>query len=308
MVDDPPDDVTPFLPTPLIARPPRSGGPETPILRVTAGQDILRFIEIGGTLEIGRDIGCGLSLNDASVSRRHVRVHADADGFLLEDLGSRNGTLLNGQPVESACVRLVAGDRLEVGTVPLRFDFVRADELAHLRGVVERLTASGRDSLTGLSTRAYLEDDLPRLVEECRRAARPLSAVFVDVDHFKSINDRFGHAMGDDVLRQLSRILAYSVRAREACVRYGGDEVVVVLDGSNENQAVVVADRLRQLVESHRWSTLTEGLAVTVSCGVAEWQPGEDARHWLDRADRAVYVAKGRGRNTVWRGSQSEPA
>ena len=290
--------------TPLIARPARSGGPDMAILRVTAGQDILRFAVVRDVVELGRDETCGLSLSDSSVSRRHARVWTEGGVARLEDLGSRNGTFLNGQRVAGEAIQLSRGDRLEVGTVPLRFDLVSPDELAHLQGVVERLTASGRDPLTGLLTRAYLDDRLPEVVGECERAGRPLSALFVDVDHFKAINDRFGHAIGDDVLRQVARVLAYAVRGGEACVRYGGEELVVVLDGANESRAVVTADRLRYLVESHEWAAVVRGLAVTISCGVAQWRTGESVRQWLDRADRAVYVAKSLGRNSVCRGSR----
>jgi diguanylate cyclase (GGDEF)-like protein len=303
MVDPPdPDDLTPPFPTSPTARTGRSGVPDVPILRVLAGRDVLRFVVIGPAVEVGRDAGCGLNLNDASVSRRHAVIRSDEDGFCVEDLGSRNGTFVNGQQADFE--RLSPGDRLEVGNVPLRFDLVSPYELAHLQEVLDRLAASDRDPLTGLLTRAYLDDRLPQLLELCSRTSRPLSAVFVDLDHFKSVNDRFGHAIGDDVLRQVGLILAYAVREREVCVRYGGEEIVVVLEGATESQAVVVADRLRELVESHQWSAIAKGLAVTVSCGVAQWRPGEGVREWLQGADRALYAAKNGGRNRVWHSSQ----
>jgi diguanylate cyclase (GGDEF)-like protein len=306
MADDPdPLDLPPAIPRSASERPGRRGGPDVPILRVIAGRDVLRFAVVGGPVEIGRDAACGLSLNDSSVSRRHARVRPDRAGFEVEDLGSRNGTFVNGRRVERE--RLALGDRLEVGTVPLRFEPAGPDELAHLQGVLERLAAGDRDPLTGLLTRSYLEGRLPTLVEECRRAGRPVSTVFLDVDHFKSINDEFGHATGDDALRQVARLLAYGVRARESCVRYGGEEVIVVLEGATEGEAVVVAERLRRLVESHEWSAVAGGLEVTVSCGVAQCLPGQGVREWLARADRALYAAKRSGRNRVCRASQFDP-
>jgi diguanylate cyclase (GGDEF)-like protein len=283
------------------------GTPDIPVLRVTGGRDVLRFASLGSgaPVEVGRDETCGLVLTDASVSRRHARVTTRRDGFFVEDLGSSNGTLVNGVPVKES--RVSTGDTLEVGTVPLRVDLLSARELQQLQAVVRRLEASDRDPLTGLLTRAYLDNQLPLLLEGHDRTATPVSAAFLDVDHFKSINDRFGHATGDDVLRQLARLLVYVVREREACIRYGGEEIVIVLPDSREDDAAGVAERLREMVEGHDWGRLADGLAVTVSSGVAERRSGEPLGEWLARADRALYAAKAQGRNRVRRASEPSP-
>src|SRR5262249_30392803 len=119
-------------------------------------------------------------------SRRHARLRWQADGFWLEDLGSSNGTFVNGDPA-SGRHRVVPGDRLEVGVVPLRLELVTMEELSHLAAVVERLASAGHDPLTGLLTRAWLDEHLPALAAEHDTAGQPLSAVFVDVDRFKSV-------------------------------------------------------------------------------------------------------------------------
>lgn len=183
----------------------------------------------------------------------------------------------------------------------LRFDRVSPSELAHLRGVLARLGASDRDPLTGLLTRAYLDERLPSLLARSARKGRTSSALFVDVDRFKRINDRFGHAAGDEVLRELARLLLYDLREREVCIRYGGDEILVILEGADERHAATVAERLRKTLESHDWTRLASGLAVTVSCGIAERQPREPVGAWLERADGALYAAKRGGRNRVLR-------
>jgi diguanylate cyclase (GGDEF)-like protein len=279
------------------------GRVDIPVLRATAGPDILRFVALdgGSPVEIGRDEGCGLVLSDISVSRRHARVVRDADGVAVADLDSSNGTLVNGQLGRHG--RLRPGDSLEVGSVPLRLELVSALELEELRAVVRRLEASDRDPLTGLLTRAYLDNDLPGVLERCDRTGTPVSAAFLDLDDFKSVNDRFGHATGDGVLRQLARLLVFVVRDREACVRYGGEEIVVILEDSGEGEAAALAERVRQTVEQHDWSRLAEGLALTLSSGVAERRPHETASAWIGRADRALYAAKHGGRNQVRRAS-----
>lgn len=283
---------------------PALGKGDVLVLRVTAGPDILRFasLEEGAPVEIGRDESCGLVLSDASVSRRHVRARREGDLVAVDDLDSSNGTLVNGQPIRQA--RLRPGDSLEVGSVPLRLDLVSAVELDQLREVVRRLEASDRDPLTGLLTRAYLDNDLPGLLERCDGAGIPVSIVFLDLDHFKSVNDRFGHPTGDRVLRQLARLLVFVVRDREACVRYGGEEIVIVLEAAAEPEAAALAERAREAVEKHDWSRLAKDLKVTVSSGVAERRRSEPATAWIERADRALYAAKHGGRNQVRLASQ----
>jgi len=287
--------------TPRVGRPHRPGAPTIPLLRVVAGPDVLRFavLEKDKELEIGRDAECALRLADTSVSRRHARVAWAEGGFRVFDRSSRNGTRVNGAPVRGEGPPMKPGDRLEAGTVLLRFDLVSLAELLHLRGVLARLAASDRDPLTGLLTRTYLDEKLPALLDRSARRGRTTSAVFADVDRFKRINDRFGHTTGDDVLRQVSRLVLFALREREVCVRYGGEELLVVLEGSDEARAAKVAERLRHDIEAHDWPRLAAGLAVTISCGVAEHQPGEPVRPWLERADAALYAAKRGGRNRV---------
>lgn len=266
---------------------------------MVAGTDALRFalLDKRHGIEVGRDADCALLLTDASVSRRHARLAFVEGELRVEDLGSRNGTRINGKDVREGPLR--PGDRLEVGNVLLRFDRVSPSELAHLRGVLARLGTGDRDPLTGLLTRAYLDERLPSLLERSARKGRTASALFVDVDHFKRINDHFGHAIGDDVLRELARLLLLDLREREVCIRYGGDELLVILEGAADRHATAIAERLRKVIESHDWARLAERLVVTISGGIAERQPGEPVRPWLERADGALYAAKRGGRNRV---------
>jgi diguanylate cyclase (GGDEF)-like protein len=215
------------------------------------------------------------------------------------DLGSTNGTTLNGKPIRRGHLR--HGDRLQLGDLCLVYEMLSSEEVAHLRQVTERLQAKDRDPLTGLLTRAYLQEELPAQLERCQEQAIPLGCLFIDVDRFKAINDGFGHAVGDDVLVSTARIVALGVRDRDACVRYGGEEFLVVLEGATEYRAAVVANRVRQAVAKHDWSRTAAELAVTVSIGVAVCQPKESQRAWLERADQALYRAKQAGRNRVVR-------
>jgi diguanylate cyclase (GGDEF)-like protein len=272
--------------------------PDIPLLRVVAGRDVFHFVVLrnGDNVVIGRDDDCQLALSDVSVSRRHACIGEEDGRFRLKDLGSSNGTFLDCAPIDDCT--LAPGSLIEVGSVPLRFDLVTLEELAHLKTVRERLEASDRDPLTGLLTRACL-NTLPDRLQRASSAGRAVSLVFVDVDGFKLINDGFGHVVGDDVLRAVARLLALGVREAEACVRYGGDELLVVVEDATEAPAASLAERFRTAVADHAWAKIARGLTVTVSCGVAQHVAGESVRGWIERADCALYSAKHAGRNRV---------
>jgi diguanylate cyclase (GGDEF)-like protein len=152
------------------------------------------------------------------------------------------------------------------------------------------------DGLTGLYNRrqfaAVLESELAR----ARRAGDHLSLVVADLDHFKRVNDKYGHLAGDDALANVALSLRAILRASDAACRIGGEELAVVLPGTGKEQALLIAERLRACVQD----MAGDGPPVTVSCGVATF-PGdaEDERLLTSRADDAMYAAKAAGRNTV---------
>jgi two-component system, cell cycle response regulator len=271
-----------------------------PTIRVAAGPDMLKFATLyppDGRVVVGRDTTCDLTLTDGSVSRRHAAIRTDESGGVwVEDLGSTNGTSIDGQRL-AAPTPLEIGQTLHVGGVTMRLERLSLKELSHLTKVVQRLSLANKDALTGLVTRHYLDDELPALLRRHRASAVPVSALFVDVDHFKRVNDTWGHAVGDDVLRTIARLLVMNLRDSDTCVRYGGEEFVAILPNCDVDGAVASAERLRRQVERHDWSAYAEGLAVTVSAGAAEAHADEDQAAWLERADRALYEAKATGRN-----------
>ncbi|MDP2316728.1 MAG: GGDEF domain-containing protein [Pseudomonadota bacterium] len=273
-------------------------------LRVVAGRDMLRYVTLNNvdSVTIGRDENGGLVLSDASVSRRHARITCTADGAVtVEDLHSTNGTAVNGHPVDTAALH--PGDHLEIGTVSLRLDLLSLEEVDHLHRVLERLEANNRDPLTGLLNRAWLDDDFPTLQAQAALIGVDYACLFVDIDNFKSVNDRFGHQVGDDVLVGVARLLMVGVRETDACVRYGGEELLMLLHGSDESAAFEVAERVRRAIENHDWSRTNPGLQVTASFGVAGPIGGEAVKEQINRADRALYAAKAAGRNRAARAS-----
>lgn len=170
----------------------------------------------------------------------------------------------------------------------------RTRELQSVNSQLKLIAA--KDGLTGCWNRAAFD---ARLVDECARADRyglPLALALVDVDHFKTINDDFGHQTGDDVLRRITDVLKDSLRQTDYLARYGGEEFAIILVNTDREGAGLVAERLRKDIEEAKWA---HG-AVTVSVGVASWAPAlRTPEGFLRRTDEALYASKAAGRNRV---------
>jgi len=222
-----------------------------------------------------------------------------------------------------ALLPLVRRDRL-FGSINMgsadRYRFTRrhaTDFLQHL-GIVAafalenaanraRLVQSGlTDALTGWSNRHYLEARLQEELARCRRERVPVACLMIDVDHFKAVNDRFGHLVGDDVLRGVARRIGAEVRGSDVAARYGGEEFVILLPGADARAGAVLAERIRARVADRPFD-IGGGrapLPVTVSIGVADLMPDAAGDHdaaarLIARADAALYEAKAAGRNRV---------
>jgi diguanylate cyclase (GGDEF)-like protein len=159
---------------------------------------------------------------------------------------------------------------------------------------------SERDELTGLANRRSVMVQLEQAVARCNGGGAPLAVALLDVDHFKRVNDRHGHAVGDEVLRGFAGAVAARLRSSDRVARYGGEEFLLLLPGCGEAAAAEqAAHRVRLAVAQHAWDGLVPGLQVTVSAGVSLCQPGDTVAQLLQRADAALYRAKAAGRNTV---------
>lgn len=174
-------------------------------------------------------------------------------------------------------------------------------QLQAIQSLQDQLTEqANRDPLTGLYNRRYLTTALQREIDACAREGATLALLLIDLDLFKQINDRHGHAAGDDVLCQISALLLQSMRPSDICCRYGGEEFLLVLPGMGLQTAVERAQALRQQVAERRWLADGQPIGVTLSVGVACAHNARVAPAALiDLADRALYQAKAEGRNRV---------
>jgi len=175
---------------------------------------------------------------------------------------------------------------------------IRRTRMAHERLVAELERMAATDDLTGLFNRRRLTERLGDEVSRATRYNRPLSLLVIDLDRFKQLNDRFGHAVGDVALRGLADLLRADVRTTDQAFRYGGEEFVVLLPEIQLPEAAALAERLRREIEAFRLEHYPQ-CEMTVSIGVTECARGESPALLLERADKAMYSAKQAGRNQV---------
>jgi diguanylate cyclase len=192
--------------------------------------------------------------------------------------------------------------RATVRAAALEKNFASASqELDTIRHALKDAEArSNTDVLTGLANRRLLDDFLRTAQISSMETGEPLSAFLIDIDHFKQFNDRYGHQVGDQVLRLVAKVLQENVRENDLAARYGGEELMAVLPGADLNICQKVAERMRQRISEARLTRRSTGqqiASVTVSVGVAQFKLAESAEAMIERCDHALYQAKRNGRN-----------
>ncbi len=245
---------------------------------------------------LGRGNDCDIRINDHSVSRRHARIQPGADGYYAVDLQSTNGTFVNDVPA-SIC-KLKDGDYLRVGNCIYRY-LAGGNVEAEYHEEIYRLTII--DALTDIHNKRYLLEFLDREIARSARYFRPLALVLFDLDRFKVVNDELGHLGGDFTLREVAACVKGSIRKEELFARYGGEEFAAVLPETNLEGAVNVAERLRALIEQHRFQYEGKTYPVTISIGVSTTSGDENMTPYelIRQADEKLYQAKNDGRNCV---------
>jgi diguanylate cyclase (GGDEF)-like protein len=256
-------------------------------------------LEKGTETTVGRGEQTTIVLELDNVSRRHCTVFSKPDGCWLRDDGSTNGTYLNNVEVRAESL-LRSGDLIKIGGAI--FKFLYGGELGSIEAQyheeIYRLTII--DGLTPTYNKRYLLEFLDREMARCGRHGRPLSILLLDVDHFKKINDGFGHLAGDYVLRELAHQVKTRIRREECFARYGGEEFVLVLPETGHDNTVYLAEKLRKMVEAHRFAFEGKEIKVTFSGGVADMQPEhQNPLAFLNAADARLYEAKRAGRNRI---------
>jgi diguanylate cyclase (GGDEF)-like protein len=264
-------------------------------LTMVSGSDAGAVYRLGESTALGRSQDCEIRVNDVGVSRRHaVILQQGGTDYVVQDLGSRNGTTVRGRPITKC--RLVDGDRIGIG--PTFFRFALADEVEEL-ALKRRYESSIVDGLTGALNRKHFDDRLIGELAFAKRHKAEVSLLILDVDHFKEVNDRFGHPAGDAILRQVASAVRAALRVEDIFARYGGEEFAIIARGIDRTSALAFGERIRNLVGGATFQYDTTTIPITVSIGVASLADCRDASvdQLITLADSRLYVAKASGRN-----------
>jgi diguanylate cyclase (GGDEF)-like protein len=271
-----------------------------PCLIVLAGLDMGKAVFItDGEFIVGRDPSCDLALQDDGISRRHIKItKLSGNNILVTDLNTTNGTYANGTLVKETVLNPSKKILLGRNTV-IKYVIQDAFDLKYQQ---EMFNSSTRDGLTGIYNRRYLIQKLIGDMSFSRRHRLAFTLLMFDIDHFKKINDTYGHTTGDEVLISIANIVAATIRKEDIFGRYGGEEFAIIAQGTNYEGAHTLAERIRKAVAdepAHAVSETGDMIPVTVSIGTATLAPGAimDAPKLISITDQNMYQAKESGRN-----------
>lgn len=255
-----------------------------------------KYVLVDEEFTIGRDVTNSIVVDLDNVSRSHAKITTRQGRTYVQDLGSTNGTYLNDEEVlEETPLR--SGDLVKVGGSI--FKFLSGGDIETLyHEEIYQLTIT--DGLTQISNKRYLLEFLEREMGRCQRYNRALSLIMFDIDHFKKINDTNGHIAGDYVLRELAVLIKQRIRKEECFARFGGEEFAIVIPESGPENARRFAEKLRKLVEDHRYVFEAREMRTTISIGVADMtREMTEPNLFMKAADAKLYQAKKEGRNRV---------
>lgn len=275
----------------------RVGAGEVPAcLVVLQGQRLGQRIDLGDQpLIIGRAPEAEFQIIERSVSREHCRITREPAGYRIKDLDSTNKTFLNDQPIIEA--ELKDGDHISVGSCVLKFMDRSSVEARYHEELYQLATA---DPLTDLYNRRQFLELIDREIARAANYNRPLTLLIIDLDHFKLINDQFGHPNGDLVLKNFALALRDHSREDFIIARIGGEEFAIVLPEHGLSEAIRFADSLRRAMAELEFQLNDEKKKITVSIGAATWLPSmASTSDFMRAADEQLYRAKQAGRNRV---------
>jgi len=291
------EDLTIQLPS-IESRPAaRAGGVRVPAVILYDGDEIggLHSLTKDETV-IGRTAGCDIVIPESRVSRRHAiirRMMPGEDRFEVEDLGSTNGTFVDGDRVER--LMLVRGSKVAIGGRILKFEMLDKTDVAYQSRIVQMIHL---DELTGLLTKRSLFRALEMELIRTERYRHPLSVLMMDLDHFKLVNDTYGHLVGSHCLSEVGSLIREATRVTDVSGRYGGEEFVSFLPETDTAGALLAAERIREMLAGRSFEYHETRYQVRISIGISTYPAdGTGVESLVQAADTALYRAKATGRN-----------
>ena len=251
----------------------------------------------GRSLQIGRHPSTDVTINDRGISRIHARVYVKDGLHFIEDMGSSNGTLVQGERIDHSALR--EGDVIQLGP-RVSFRYSLADS-RHEELLRQLHRSSTRDALTGVYNRQHFTERLAAETAYAIRHHASVGVVMLDIDHFKQINDTYGHLVGDGVLCHVAATMGQRMRTEDVFARYGGEEFIALLRGAELRAAHQMAERMRVAISTQPAFVQEQRIPVTVSAGCAALacSPNPTPETLIAIADQRLYAAKRAGRNRV---------
>ncbi len=244
---------------------------------------------------IGRSSQATIQVDHESVSRSHCKLINTGQTIMLRDNNSTNGTYVNDELVDEYVLR--DGDFVKIGRCIFKFLVGSNIENAYHEEIYRLTTVDG---LTQIYNKRYFTETLEREIGRALRYRRHLSLIMFDIDHFKEVNDNYGHLAGDSVLRVLAATIKSRIRREDVFARYGGEEFAIILPEIERENAAVFAEKVRILIERTIFEFDALPIPIRISVGVASLNfDTEDCDALVQKADEKLYEAKEAGRNRV---------
>lgn len=273
-------------------------GPKSPALSFMGGPSMgqLHLLKDGEFI-VGRSKEASIEVHDDGISRLHFKIIVKGDEVSIEDLGSTNGTYVNGIKVHQQAIKDKDTIQISSQTI-MTFSYV-SDLEAQKQSQIYKM--ANFDAVTQARTKSYFLDQIDQEFSHAKRKDQVLSLVIFDLDFFKHVNDTYGHPAGDFVLKKVAEIAQATIRNEDLFARYGGEEFVILMRDTTQEDAVRLAERLRQNVESQVFDFEDKKINITLSAGVATFHENNFANVdvMIRVADQYLYFAKQNGRNRV---------
>lgn len=249
---------------------------------------------------IGRSSDCHLRIDEPTVSGKHASIYKQRGKLYIQDLDSTNGTLVAGKKISEAAL-IAGGELVNFGEVLVKFLLHGSAEHDYHQKLYDSVY---RDGLTQVRNRRFLDENINDILQLNEQTSSKLSFIMFDIDHFKKINDVYGHIVGDRILKQTCSLLERLLRKEDILIRYGGEEFIIVMPNTGPKYAEKIVNRI--LTVYRRFNFKKEGSGpekVTLSAGISFIDYANtiytetDATNFISAADKALYQAKRLGRN-----------
>lgn len=256
----------------------------------------LHMLEMGDTV-LGRGKNADISINDERISRHHVKISFKGEVAVLEDLGSTNGTFVNGKRIQIHPLK--DGDKIQISSSTI-FKYALQDKIEKIFHD-ELYKMAIVDAVTNIYNKRYFLERFNEEFSYYKRSGKPLSLLMIDLDFFKKVNDTHGHLAGDFILQQIAQTLQDLVRHEDILARYGGEEFVVLLRETDTPGAAILAERMRKVIEEKVIHFEEHVIQITISLGIATFKKDnfKSTAQFIESADQKLYESKKSGRNKV---------